>query len=118
MKTIHLGELCERMGYKPRYARYILERHDLPGGFPHPGQGNYREFDFNQAMWLAIVLVLQRQGLKTGRAVGMASQVMRLISPRGYVPRGNYPLVADPAVMIRINLRQVAKKFSDIIPDR
>jgi len=71
--TIQLGELCRRLNFPYRDARYVLEQGFLPRGVePKPDRGHHRQLTPAQAFWLAIVLSLKRSALKTPLAAQIA----------------------------------------------
>lgn len=62
---MRVGELAERLGVPYRDVRYVLEQGVLPPGVEEsPGRGEHRDLDAAQSFWLAIVLVLKRNGVR------------------------------------------------------
>jgi hypothetical protein len=61
-----VGEFSNRLGVSYRQVRYVLEEGILPKGVDEsPGRGDHRNLDFAQTFWLAIVLKLKENGVKT-----------------------------------------------------
>jgi len=68
-----VGEFSERIGVPYRQVRYVLEEGILPKGVDaDPGRGEHRDLDFAQTFWLAIVLKLKENGVKTPKAQQIA----------------------------------------------
>jgi len=62
---MRVGELAERLQVPYRDVRYVLEQGVLPHGAEEsPGRGEHRDLDPAQSFWLAIVLMLKRNGLR------------------------------------------------------
>ena len=83
--TIQLKDFCKLFRFEDRQARFVLEQGFVPKGvLQHPCTGNRRQFGPRQAFWLAIVLQLKKNGMKTSAAVkvaDIASEGVRLASP-------------------------------------
>src|SRR3954467_11549557 len=68
-KTIKLRHFCDLFGFEQREVRFVLEQGFVPAGVERsPSTGNRREFAPASAFWLAIVVLLRRNGLKTSVA--------------------------------------------------
>jgi hypothetical protein len=76
-KAIQLGEFCQRLRVGDREVRYILERGHVPRGTAKsPSTGNHRQFDAEQAFWLALVVKLGAFGLKVTLAAEIADAAL------------------------------------------
>lgn len=75
-----VGELAERLGVRYRSVRYALEEGILPTGVEaSPGRGEHRDLTQAQAFWLAIVLVLKQNGIRTPLAGKIANYARRAV---------------------------------------
>jgi DNA-binding transcriptional MerR regulator len=71
--TMRVGELAQRLGVPYRDVRYVLEQGVLPPGVEeNPGRGEHRDLDAAQSFWLAIVLMLKRNGVRVPDAQRVA----------------------------------------------
>lgn len=70
---MRVGELAERLQIPYRDVRYVLEQGVLPAGVEEsPGRGEHRDLDAAQSFWLAIVLMLKRNGVRVPDAQRIA----------------------------------------------
>jgi len=70
---MRVGELAERLQVPYRDVRYVLEQGVLPPGVQEsPGRGEHRDLDAAQSYWLAIVLMLKRNGVRVPDAQRVA----------------------------------------------
>ncbi|REJ97680.1 MAG: hypothetical protein DWQ35_01390 [Planctomycetota bacterium] len=77
---MQVAELTRRLGVPYRHVRYVLEQGILPKGVAEsPGRGEHRDLTPAQAFWLAIVLVLKENGVKTPMAGKLADHAARAI---------------------------------------
>lgn len=71
---MQVAELARRLAVPYRDVRYALEQGILPPGVKaRPGRGEHRDLTDEQAYWLAIVLVLKRNGVRTPLAGEIAT---------------------------------------------
>jgi len=81
---MRVGELAERLGVRYRDVRYVLERGIMPAGVDEsPGRGEHRDLSAAQAFWLAIVLHLKANGVRTplaGQIAEFARAALRSVS--------------------------------------
>lgn len=76
--SLKLSDFCKCLGIRYRDARYAMAHGMVPRGVDmSPGRGNHREFDYLQAFWLAIVLVLTKASVKPRFASKMADWCLR-----------------------------------------
>jgi hypothetical protein len=82
--TIQLKDFCKLFSFEDRQVRFVLEQGFVPEGVAqHPSTGNRREFGPRQAFWLAIVLQLKNNGIKTptaSRLANAASEGVRIVA--------------------------------------
>jgi len=82
--TIQLKDFCKLFSFEDRQVRFVLEQGFVPKGVaPRPSTGNRREFGPRQAFWLAIVLQLKNNGMKTpvaSKIADMASEGVRFVA--------------------------------------
>lgn len=63
---MQIGELAERLSVPYRDVRYVLEQGIVPEGVEEsPGRGDHRQLSPAQGFWLAIVLALKQNGIRT-----------------------------------------------------
>jgi hypothetical protein len=75
-KTIQLRHFCDLFGFEQREVRFVLEQGFVPNGVERsPSTGNRREFAPAGAFWLAIAVLLRRNGLKTPVAAHISDAV-------------------------------------------
>ena len=75
-----VGELAERLGAKYRDVRYVLEQGVVPAGVDEsPGRGEHRDLTTAQAFWLAIVLSLKSNGVRTPLAGAIADYTRNVV---------------------------------------
>lgn len=92
--SIKLSDFCQCLGIRYRDARYAMAHGMVPKGVDvSPGRGNHREFDYVQAFWLAVVLVLMKAHVKPRFAAKMADWCLRAdASVAGYRSRKGFSL--------------------------
>jgi len=92
--SIKLSDFCQCLGIRYRDARYAMAHGMVPKGVDRsPGRGNHREFDYLQAFWLAVVLVLMKAHVKPRFAAKMADWCLRAdASVAGYRSRNGFSL--------------------------
>ncbi|MCE9560841.1 MAG: helix-turn-helix domain-containing protein [Planctomycetes bacterium] len=70
---MRVGELAKQLQVPYRDVRYVLEQGVLPAGVEqNPGRGEHRDLDPSQSFWLAIVLMLKRNGVRVPDAQRVA----------------------------------------------
>jgi len=92
---MRVAELTERLHVPYRHVRYVLEQGILPQGVAEtPGRGEHRDLSPAQAFWLAIVLALKENGIKTPLAGRIADYCEQTV--RGVADRLNWEHTFDP----------------------
>jgi DNA-binding transcriptional MerR regulator len=73
---MQIGELVKRIDVPYRHARYVLEEGMLPAGADeNPGRGGHRQLEPKQAFWLALLLILKANGMRTRLAQQIADDL-------------------------------------------
>ena len=92
---MRVGELVERLQVPYRDVRYVLEQGVLPPGVEEsPGRGEHRDLDAAQSFWLAIVLMLKRNGVRVPDAQRIADFARQGI--RGITQNANWEYTFEP----------------------
>ena len=77
---MQVGELAGRLSVPYRDVRYVLEQGVLPPGVDaSPGRGEHRDLTAEQVFWLAIVLQLKRNGVRTPLAGQIAEYTRQAV---------------------------------------
>lgn len=93
--AMRVGELAQRLRVRSRDIRYILEEGVLPPGVEErPGRGEHRDLDPSQSFWLAIILMLKRNGVRVPDAQRVADYAREGI--RGITRNLNWEHSFDP----------------------
>ncbi len=124
--TIQLGDLCLLFDFPAREVRYLLERGFVPPGVDKsPSTGNRREFGPGAAFWLAIAVLLRRNGLNASAAAevaGLATEGVRTISQNlswdpGFLPLAGY-FKTDHEYLLDIGDRAYVRILTDSCPSQ
>ena len=92
---MRVGELAERLQVPYRDVRYLLEQGVLPAGVEEsPGRGEHRDLDPAQSYWLALVLMLKRNGVRVPDAQRIANLARHAI--RGTTQNANWEYPFEP----------------------
>lgn len=92
---MRVGELAQRLGVPYRDVRYVLEQGVLPPGVEgSPGRGEHRDLDATQSFWLAIVLMLKRNGVRVPDAERIADLSRHAV--RGVTQNANWEWTFEP----------------------
>ena len=124
LPTIQLKEFCKLFRFEDRQVRFVLEQGFVPRGVAQsPATGNRREFGPDHAFWLAIVLHLKQNGVKTPAAAEiaeLAGEGVRYIAQtlggdRTYWPAGGW-LATDHQYYLDVGDRRFIRIETDACP--
>jgi len=110
---MRVGELAKRLQVSYRDVRYVLEQGVLPPGVEEsPGRGEHRDLDPAQSFWLAIVLMLKRNGVRVPDAQRIADFAREGV--RGVTQNLNWEHFFDPFRSMLITTNQWYVEIGDM----